>query len=130
MNANLSVKNWIFQYVGIRQMTLLNTKSITPKQPLPGWPGRFFNSETMIFGYYDTVADADLHEHAHPNEETWHVIEGELQVTIDGVAEIAGPGCVAIVPPNSLHSVKVLKAGRVIVVDHPRRESIGGVKTS
>ena len=110
-------------------MPFLDTRSIDAKEPLPGWPGRFFNSETMTFGYYDTVKGADLHEHSHPNEEIWHVIEGELEVTIGGEVQTAGPGCVAMVPPDTLHSVKVLSAGRVIVVDHPRRESIGGVKT-
>ncbi|MEQ8690909.1 MAG: cupin domain-containing protein [Pseudomonadales bacterium] len=111
-------------------MPLLDTKTIEAKEPLPGWPGRFFNSETMTFGYYNTEEGADLHEHSHPNEEIWHVIEGELEVTIGCEVHIAGPGMVAMVPPDTLHSVKVLSAGRVIVVDHPRRESIGGVKTS
>jgi len=67
---------------------------------------------------------ADLHEHSHPNEEIWHVIEGDLEVTTGGVVERVGPGYVAMVPPDTLHSVKVISAGRVIVVDHPRRESI------
>lgn len=111
-------------------MPVLDTRTLDTQEPLPGWAGRFFNSETMTFGYYNTVAGADLHEHSHPNEETWHVVDGELEVTIAGTAHIAGPGCVAIIPPNTLHSVKVLTAGRVIVVDHPRRESIGGAKTS
>ena len=83
----------------------------------------------MTFGYYNTVKGAYLHEHSHPNEEVWHVIEGELEVTIGGEIQIAGPGHVAMVPPNTLHSVKVLSPGRAMVVDHPRRESIGGVKT-
>src|SRR5262249_51648322 len=34
---------------------------------------------------------------------------------------IAGPGSVAIVPPNWPHSVKVLARGRAIVVDSPIR---------
>jgi quercetin dioxygenase-like cupin family protein len=58
----------------------------------------------MTFGYYDTEQGADLHEHSHPNEETWHVIAGELEVTIGGEVEIVGPGCVAIVPPDTTHS--------------------------
>jgi len=111
-------------------MPFLDTKTIDAKEPLPDWPGRFFNSETMTFGYYETKAGADLHEHSHPNEEIWHVIDGKLEVTIGGEVQIVGPGCVAMVPPDTPHAVKVLSTGRVIVVDHPRRESIGGVKTS
>jgi quercetin dioxygenase-like cupin family protein len=110
-------------------MPFLDTKTLATREPLPGWAGRFFNSENLTFGYYDTVAGTELHEHFHPNEEIWHVIDGELEVTIDGDTRIAGPGCVAMVPPDTPHSVKVLVAGRVIVTDYPRRESTGGITT-
>ena len=51
------------------------------------------------------------------------VIEGELEVTIDGLAQIARAGLVAIVPSNVRHSVKALTDGRAIIVDHPARPS-------
>ncbi len=70
-------------------MPFLDTQAIETKAPLPGWSGCFFNSETMTFGYYNTVEGADLHEHAHPNEEVWHVVEGELEVTIGGETQLA-----------------------------------------
>jgi quercetin dioxygenase-like cupin family protein len=77
-------------------------------------------------GFYDIRA---LRLHArffHPRalyaeEEVYEVIEGELEVTIDGVAQIARAGLVAIVPSNFRHSVKALTDGRVIIVDHPAR---------
>jgi quercetin dioxygenase-like cupin family protein len=46
-------------------------------------------------------------------------------VTIDGVAQIARAGLVAIVPSNVRHSVKALTDGLVIVVDHPARPDFG-----
>jgi quercetin dioxygenase-like cupin family protein len=50
------------------------------------------------------------------------VIEGELEVTIDGVAQVArAAGIVAIVPANVRHSVKALSDGRAIIVDYPAR---------
>ena len=45
----------------------------------------------------------------------------ELELTIDGVAQIARPGLVAIVPANVRHSVKALTDGRAIIVDYPAR---------
>ncbi len=109
-------------------MPLLDTRNIDVKEPLAGWRGRFFNTESMTFGYYDTVAGAAIHEHSHPNEEVWHVIEGELEVTIAGRTERAGAGCVAIVPPNTPHRIVVKTEGRVIVVDHPLRAAFGDLK--
>ena len=39
------------------------------------------------------------------------MLEGELEVTIDGISQIAKPGVVAIVPANRHHSVKALADG-------------------
>jgi quercetin dioxygenase-like cupin family protein len=75
----------------------------------------------MTFAHYDFTRGASIHEHFHPEEEVYEVIEGELEVTIDGVAQIARAGLVAIVPCNARHSIKALTDGRAIIVDHPRR---------
>jgi quercetin dioxygenase-like cupin family protein len=109
-------------------MAFIDTREIPVKEPLPGWKGRFFNSQSMTFGHYDVVAGAQIHEHLHPNEEVWHIVDGQLEVTIAGQTQVAGPGCVAIVPPDTRHSVRALTDGRAIVVDFPLRAAIGGVK--
>jgi quercetin dioxygenase-like cupin family protein len=88
---------------------------------LPGWRGRFYRSESMSFASYEFDAGSSVHEHQHPNEEVWNLIEGELEVTIDGRTERAGPGTAAIVPSNARHSVRALTDGRALVVDHPVR---------
>jgi quercetin dioxygenase-like cupin family protein len=91
---------------------------------LAGWRGRYFHSPNMTFAHYDFVRGSSIHEHFHPQEEVCEVIEGELELRIDGVAEIARAGIVAIVPGNVRHSVKALNDGRAIIVDYPlRRES-------
>lgn len=108
-------------------MPFVDPTTLPIKEPLPGWKGRFFSSDRMTFGYYEVEAGAAIHEHAHPNEEVWHVIAGEVEVTIAGVVRVAAAGSAAIVPPNTLHAVRVITPAHVIVVDHPRRPVIGGV---
>src|SRR5215831_18131872 len=88
---------------------------------LPGWKGRYFHSPSMTFAHYEFTAGSKIHEHFHPEEEVYEVIEGELEVTIEGAAQIARPGMVAIVPANAHHSVKALTDGKAIIVDHPAR---------
>ena len=110
-------------------MPFIDTSQLKVKEPLPGWKGRYFHSESMSFAYYTAEAGASIHEHSHPNEEIWHVIEGELEVTIAGQTHVAGPGSVAVVPPNTAPAVKSLSDGRSIVVDYPLRHSVGGVST-
>jgi quercetin dioxygenase-like cupin family protein len=92
----------------------------------PGWRARFFHSDHMTIGYWDVVAGSDLHEHRHGQEEVWHVIEGELEMTVDGVREVVRAGMAAVVPAQTPHSARALTRCRAIVVDYPVRESIGG----
>ena len=73
----------------------------------------------MTFGHYVFEAGSTIHEHSHANEEVWNVIEGQLEVTIGGKTQVAGPGFVAIVPPDTLHFVRAITDGRAIVVDYP-----------
>jgi quercetin dioxygenase-like cupin family protein len=102
-------------------MPFLDTNSLPVIERLPGWHGRYFHSENMTFAHYDFKRDSSIHEHFHAAEEVYEVIDGELEVTIDGVAQIARAGLVAIVPGNVRHSVKALTDGKAIIVDYPAR---------
>jgi quercetin dioxygenase-like cupin family protein len=106
-------------------MPVVDTNRLKVIERLPGWRGRYFHSPSMTFAHYEFAAGSTIHEHSHPEEEVYEVIEGELELTIDGKSEIAKPGIVAIVPANSRHSVKALTDGRLIVVDHPARPDFG-----
>ena len=102
-------------------MPFVDVKSLRVNERLPGWHGRYFHSESMTVAHYDFVRGASIHEHFHPQEEVYEVIEGELELTIDGETQIARPGVAAIVPANARHTVKALTDGRAIIVDSPRR---------
>jgi quercetin dioxygenase-like cupin family protein len=65
----------------------------------------------MTFAHYAFKRGASIHEHFHPQEEVYEVIDGELELTIDGVTQIARPGLVAVVPSNAHHSVKAITDG-------------------
>src|ERR1700716_1500719 len=106
-------------------MPFVDTDSLHVIERLPGWRGRYFHSPSMTFAHYDFRGGSTIHEHCHPQEEVYEVIEGELEITIDGVAQIARAGLVAIVPSNVRHSVKALTDGRAIIVDHPARPEFG-----
>lgn len=106
-------------------MPFLDTRTLRVTERLPGWHGRYFHSANMTFAHYDFVKGAAIHEHFHPEEEVYEVIEGELEITIDGATQVARPGIVAIIPSNARHSVKALTDGRAIIVDHPTRPEFG-----
>jgi quercetin dioxygenase-like cupin family protein len=102
-------------------MPFVDTSSLKVTERLPGWHGRYFHSSSMTFAHYDFKRGSSIHEHFHPQEEVWQVIEGELEMTIDGEVRIARAGLVAIVPSNVRHSAKALSDGRAIIVDYPLR---------
>ena len=103
-------------------MPVIDTSSLKVVERLPGWKGRYFHSDKMTFAHYEFAKGASIHEHHHPQEEVYEVIEGELEVTIDGKAQIARPGVVALVPAGAKHSIKALSDGKAIIVDFPRRK--------
>ncbi|MGB7080036.1 MAG: cupin domain-containing protein, partial [Candidatus Acidiferrales bacterium] len=75
-------------------MPTVDTSSLRVVERLPGWRGRYFHSPSMTFAHYDFDAGASVHEHFHPQEEVYEVLEGEIEVTIDGVSQVARPGFV------------------------------------
>ena len=107
-------------------MSFIDTSKLKIVERRPGWLGRFFDSGAMTFGHYEFTKGADIHAHSHEQEEVWHVLEGQLQITIGGETVVAGPGFVGVVPPHVIHSVVALSDGKATVVDSPRR-SIPGV---
>src|ERR1700761_6772674 len=102
-------------------MPFIDTSTLDLIERLPGWHGRYFHSPSMTFAHYDFTRGASIHEHFHAQEEVYEVIEGELEVTIEGVAQVARPGVVAIVPANARHSARALSDGRAIIIDYPVR---------
>ncbi len=103
-------------------MAFIDTNTLPAVERKPGWRGRYFDSPSMTFAHYDFDAGSAIHEHSHPEEEVYEIIEGELEITIGGITHRAGPGCVGVVPSNTLHAVNAISSGRVIVVDYPLRD--------
>jgi quercetin dioxygenase-like cupin family protein len=106
-------------------MPFIDTQKLKVIERLPGWHGRYFHSKSMTFAHYEFTRGSSIHEHFHPEEEVYEVIDGELELTIDGETRIARAGVAAIVPSNARHSVKALTDGRAIIVDHPARPEFG-----
>ncbi|MGA8234851.1 MAG: cupin domain-containing protein [Candidatus Acidiferrales bacterium] len=102
-------------------MPFVDIAGLKVVERLPGWYGRYFHSQSMTFAHYDFKRGSSIHEHFHAQEEVYEVIEGELELTINGATEIAHPGLVAVVPSNARHSVKALTDGRAIIIDYPLR---------
>jgi quercetin dioxygenase-like cupin family protein len=81
----------------------------------------------MTLTSYDVAEDAPgVHEHQHPEEEAWTVIEGRLVVCVDGCEQVLDPGDSVIVAANTRHWVRALQPSRALVVDSPARHKLPG----
>jgi quercetin dioxygenase-like cupin family protein len=106
---------------------LLAMADVIEIEPVPGWKGRVQHGQRMTLTSYDVAQDApDVHEHHHPEEEAWTVIEGRLMVCVDGREQVLGPGDSVIVAANARHSVRALQPARALVVDSPARHRLPG----
>src|SRR5947207_15931234 len=106
-------------------MAFIDTNTLHVVERKPGWRGRYFDSPSMTFAHFEFDAGSSIHEHFHPQEEVWNVIEGELDLTIAGVTRRVGPGVAAVVPSNTPHAVRAISSGKAIIVDFPLREHPG-----
>lgn len=96
--------------------------SISPRTVFPGYHGKFIHSETMTMAYWNVDAGAAVPEHSHHHEQVVNVLEGELELFVDGVSKILIPGEVVVIPSNVMHAAVAKTDCRVLDVFCPVRE--------
>jgi quercetin dioxygenase-like cupin family protein len=102
-------------------MRIVDTNKEPWAEKRPGWKGVIFSSDSMTFAHWRFAEGSTIHAHDHVQEEVWHVVEGELEVTVAGETRTVGPGAVLILAPNTQHQVTALSDGFAIVADYPLR---------
>lgn len=103
-------------------MPFVQLQDLPVREIFPGFKAHFVHSQFMSFAHWNIRAGAVFPEHAHAHEQVVNMIEGEFELTIDGVTRKLGAGSVAVIPPNALHSGRALTDCRIIDVFHPIRE--------
>ncbi len=103
-------------------MSYFRLDEIASQERVPGCHARFVHAEHMTLSYWNLDLDAQLPPHAHPHEQVTTVIEGTLELAIDGQTQRLQPGSVAVIPPNATHAAHALTPCYVIDVFYPVRE--------
>ena len=97
--------------------------SLPSKEIIKGIRARFVHTDNFTLRLYVSLDEgAVLPEHSHIHEQTSQVMEGELEMTIEGETTILKPGMIAIIPSNAKHSVKALTNCKVADTFCPVRE--------
>ena len=68
-------------------------KNIKPKELAPGITGYYAHGEKETFGYVEIKQGSVVPLHSHTNEQVTYIIEGQLDMVIDGIACPLTAGC-------------------------------------
>jgi len=102
--------------------TFISLDELEPREILPGASARFVHSPSMTMAFWSFEEAVDLPEHSHPHEQITTIIEGEFELTVDGVTRRMRPGDVAVIGGGAVHSGRSITRCRVVDVFHPVRE--------
>jgi quercetin dioxygenase-like cupin family protein len=104
------------------QSGVVDWSALEPTEIIPGFHGRFAHSANMTFVMWEIDAGARLPEHSHFHEQVVHMLEGNLEVTVDGATRVLHAGSLGIIPANAVHSARALTDCRVMDTFYPLRE--------
>ena len=95
---------------------------IEPREVVPGYRARFIHTEHTTHAYWEIDADRPLPEHSHPHEQTVNVLEGTIELVVDGTPHVLAAGDVLYIPGGVPHSAVAHTPCRVLDVFSPVRE--------
>lgn len=88
-------------------MDQLNKETVTPKYSTAY--GELVTGEQVELGRLRFEKGYGAVEHSHPHEQILYIVEGALEVTLDGETAVMGPGQGFHAPPNVPHKVTALE---------------------
>ena len=107
-------------------MAVIDLSLAEKVEVVPGCFARFLHSENVTIAYWEIMRDSPLPEHSHPHEQIAQILEGQFELTIDGVTSLLTPGKVAMIPPHALHGGRALTDCKSVDVFYPIREDYRG----
>lgn len=97
-------------------------KEITPKQLMEGIIGHYAHGQNMSFGLVEIAKGTIMPKHQHVHEQITYIIEGQLDMNIDGIDYSLTPGSYYVIPSNVWHGANAITDCKVIDVFGPVRE--------
>ena len=100
----------------------MRIQDIDERELIPGTGVRFVHSDRMTIAHWSFEPNVDLPEHSHPHEQICNVMEGEFDLTVDGVPHRMSAGHYVVIPPDVIHSGRSITASKIIDVFSPVRD--------
>jgi len=80
--------------------------AIAPQELGPGVRIRTPHGERVMLSQVELDAGAEVPPHSHPHEQAGIVLDGRLELTIDGDRRVLGPGDAYVIPGGVTHAAR------------------------
>lgn len=99
-----------------------NILKLKPREIIKGYHGRFLHMENFTFAYWEVEAGAEIPVHSHVHEQMMQVIEGQFELSVNGISKVYEPGMVVTIPSHVEHGGKAITNCRLTDIFCPVRE--------
>jgi len=89
---------------------------------VPGFLGKFIHANNVTVAFWSIAAGSKLPEHKHPNEQITNVVNGVLELIIEGEMKSLKAGETAVISSNIPHQGTAVTDCNIIDVFSPVRE--------
>ena len=97
-------------------------KDIKPKELVAGVTGYYAHGDKHTLGLVELKAGSVVPEHHHIQEQITYILEGQLDLTMDGKSFSLTPGAYNVIPSNTPHSAIAITDCKLIDTFSPVRE--------
>lgn len=104
-------------------MKNFSLSAIPEKELYPGFIARIIHTELQSISYVRCLEGAVLPEHHHEEEQVLNLIEGIMDVTVNGETIRCSKGDIVHIPSNARHTVSAITDCLAIDIFSPNRKA-------
>jgi quercetin dioxygenase-like cupin family protein len=95
---------------------------IESREIIKGYHGKFIHTNSFTYAYWEVEAGAEIPVHSHVHEQMMQVIEGEFELTVNGIAKIYKSGMGVTIPSFVEHGGMAITKCKLTDIFCPVRE--------
>ena len=103
-------------------MSSISIDNLPIREIFPGIRARLVHSARTSQSWVEIDQGVSFPEHHHPHEQTVNVLEGTLELVVDGETHVLSAGQSFVIAPDVPHAGRARTACRVLDVFSPVRE--------
>ena len=103
-------------------MPLYRLDTLSSRELFPGFTARLVHTARVTQSFVHATAGSSFPDHRHPHEQVVTVLDGELELVVDGEPHRLTPGTCYVIPPDVPHHGTAITNCRVLDTFAPTRE--------